>query len=51
MEFRPAQGDKSPYVCAECGEPVIDVDGKIYRPCGHETAEVIVDVTYFKAAS
>lgn len=44
-EFHPAQGDTTPYTCAECGEPILVVDGKIYKPCGHLTAAVLASLT------
>ena len=49
MEFHAAQGDQSPYICAECGEPVLVVKGlasgvKLYKPCGHEDAAVLANM-------
>ena len=42
--FRPAQGDKPVYVCGECNEPVLVVDGDLYRPCGHNEAPVLANL-------
>ena len=44
MEFHPAQGDQALYQCAECGEPVLPVEGRLYRPCGHNEAAAIANM-------
>lgn len=44
MEFHAAQGDQSQYLCAECNEPVFVIEGKIYKPCGHEEAAVLANM-------
>ena len=44
MEFHAAQGQQSPYQCQECGEPVFIVEGRVYRPCGHEGAAVLANI-------
>ena len=49
VEFHAAQGDKSQYVCAECGEPVLVIVGvasgtKIYKPCGHTEAAMLANI-------
>ena len=47
-EFHAAQGDKSLYICAECGEPVLVITGingnRIYKPCGHTEAAVLANM-------
>lgn len=44
MEFHAAKGDQSPYLCAECNEPVFVVNGIIYKPCGHTEAAVLANM-------
>lgn len=45
-EFHAAQGDETPFVCGECGEPVFVLDGgRAVRPCGHESATIIANMT------
>lgn len=33
------------YKCAECQKPVIVYEGTIFRPCSHDEATVIADIT------
>lgn len=48
MEFHAAKGDKPPYLCAECGEPVLVIQGlngtRLYKPCGHADAAVLANL-------
>lgn len=44
VEFHAATGDRSPYKCAECTEPVFLIDGIVYKPCGHTEAAVLADL-------
>jgi hypothetical protein len=42
--FRAAQGDKPLYVCGECNEPVLVIEGVLYRPCAHAEAPVLANL-------
>lgn len=48
-EFVAERGDQSPYLCAECREPVFVLpNGRIYKPCGHDEAEVLANLDLAK---
>ena len=45
MEFHEAVGEQSPYLCGECNSPVFRLPGgRIYRPCGHDTAAILANM-------